>query len=421
MELKINTYMQLYSLIKHEYYPKLLQMAQNLTLSRIKKQGKIKIGIQTSFINTWIGDELVRKFMDDSRFDIDVIIAWQRNTSRKKEFQLLEKHFYENNIPYLIADGNIHPSDYDILLFTSPYLSILDNFSETDLTLDTLICYVPYGFYVANIQNMQYNLFIHNICWKNYALTKADAILASKYCDIGSKAIVYSGYPKMDILLEKHEGKDCAWKIAGNKKNVKKIIYAPHHSINEIPWHSTFPANYRFMLDYARRHAETTSWVFKPHPLLRESVVKNGIFATREEYDKYCMEWNNLPNGIFVEDDYLSWFASSDCMIFDSLSFIVEYLYVNKPGLYLTRDKTSLNEFGEILIDAYYQVRGDDLEGIVYFLEKQLECDDKYNLRKQIFGQVLDYYNINGMLATDYIYNNICQSIWENVINNGSA
>lgn len=411
MDINVSTYVELYSLIRKEYYPQMLQAAHNISINRIKKKKRVKIGIQTSFLNTWIGDGLVKKFMRDSYFDVDVIIVWQKNTSKEKEFNLLETHFKENDIPYVIADGSVRPENYDILIFTSPYTSILDNFSERDLTLDTLICYIPYGFYVANIQKMQYNLLMHNICWRNYGLTKADEILAAKYCDIGSKAVVYSGYPKLDILLDKNCKYRCNWKIVGDSDKVKKVIYAPHHSINEVPWHSTFPDNYQFMLKYAYENADTTSWVFKPHPLLRESVVKNGVFPTREDYDEYCKAWDNLPNGRFVEDDYLPWFASSDCMIFDSLSFIVEYLYVNKPGLYLTRGQTSFNEFGELLMNAYYQVKGEDLEGIRHFLECQLNHDDKYGFRKQIFDQVLDYYSINGMSAADFIYQDICKSI----------
>ena len=62
-------------------------------------------------------------------------------------------------------------------------------------------------------------------------------------------------------------------------------------------------------------------------------------------------------------------------------------------------------------MDAYYQVRGDDLEGISHFLETKLEYDDKYDFRKQVFNQVLNYYSINGMNAADFIYSDICNSI----------
>ena len=412
MSVQINTYMDLYALLKKEHYLGCLHMVQDNLLNIIRRKKRIRLGIQISFLSIWPGDNLVINFMQDDRFDVDVILVWQRNTDREKEFSMLVNHFHQSGIPYVIADGTVHPSDYDILFFTSPYTFNLDNFGERDITLDTLICYIPYGIYVANIQHMQYNMLMHNICWRNYALTKADFIMGEKYCDIGSNAMVYAGYSKLDELLDSDCKNKCTWKIMGNPEKVKKIIYAPHHSINELPYQSTFPSNFQFMLDYARTHKDTTSWVFKPHPLLQMSAVRNGVFSSVEEFQDYCRQWENLPNGHYVEGEYMSWFASSDCMIFDSMSFIAEYLYVDKPSLFLTREKLNLNEFGEILMEAHYQVNGRDYAGIDNFICNQMELDEKKFIRRQIFHQVLDYYQVNRMNAADFIYKDICTAIW---------
>ena len=45
--------------------------------------------------------------------------------------------------------------------------------------------------------------------------------------------------------------------------------------------------------------------------------------------------------------EYRAYFASSDAMILDSVSFMAEYLYVHKPALFLTREGERFNEFGE--------------------------------------------------------------------------
>ena len=71
-----------------------------------------------------------------------------------------------------------------------------------------------------------------------------------------------------------------------------------------------------------------------------------------------------------VTGEYLAYFASSDAMILDSVSFMAEYLYVHKPALFLTRE-------GE----------------------------------RFIFRQVLDYADDHGKSATQFIYDDIVHAI----------
>lgn len=79
--------------------------------------------------------------------------------------------------------------------------------------------------------------------------------------------------------------------------------------------------------------------MFKPHPNLRARVVQAHAFESEEAYDTYLEEWNKLPNAcVMQEEDYRSAFATSDGMIMDSCSFIAEYMYVDKPLLFLKRD-----------------------------------------------------------------------------------
>lgn len=108
--------------------------------------------------------------MEDHRFKTDVILVWETNTDKEREFELLKEHFKAAKIPFRIADGSVKPEEYDIMFFTLPYLELLDKFTDKDNPIfhKTLICYTAYGIYVANIQHMQYNLLLHNICWKNY-------------------------------------------------------------------------------------------------------------------------------------------------------------------------------------------------------------------------------------------------------------
>ena len=165
------------------------------------------------------------------------------------------------------------------------------------------------------------------------------------------------------------------------------------------------------MLEYAKNNPTTTSWVFKPHPLLRISAVSNGLFKTAEDYDKYLKRWNDLPNAIVEEGEYLQYMASSDAMILDSVSFMSEYLYFHKPILFLEREGIAMNEFGEELKEVLYRCSGNDYAAISNFITNSIDCDEMKMARDNFFDSHLNYYRKNGYLASEFIYRDIVDSI----------
>ena len=409
LDIKICDYDTMFNILKKDAYMKCLREIQKRNLIKLRKKRKIKIAFQVSCISEWIGDEILTLFSSDERFDVTIVLVWRIDTIKEIEFNQIIEHFttYKNEkINYVIADGNVLPKDYDILFFTSPYVEGFQYWGRWDIPLSTLVCYIPYGYLVADIQQVQFNLFLHNILWKNFTVSKYYIQMAKKYCYIGDYGMLYAGYPKMDAVIY-HVGDENIWKICGDKNKVKKIIYAPHHSINEMPYHSTFPKNYKFMLEYAKKHTSTTSWIFKPHPQLKYHSEKNGIFQSMDEYNEYVKEWDSLPNGRTLDGMYVDIFLTSDCMIFDSQSFMAEYLFVDKPSLYLMRENINFNEFGNEILEHLYTVAGDDFDGIANFIEKIAFSDPKKKLRKKFFDEYLDYYKDNKMTASEYIYRNI--------------
>jgi hypothetical protein len=405
--LKNTSYYHLYCISDDKKYLRYLKISQNKTLERIRRKirsgGKVKIAFQTSFLSTWIGDELIELLENDSRFDVTAVPVWQTNSS-KEEIPPLIEHFKEMGVKCSFADGTIHPGDFDIVVYTSPYLFALDNWNAKDIPLSTLVCHIPYGIYIAKLQQMQFNQFIHGINWRNYSTSKFFFNLADQYCRIHQYGMVYSGYSKMDKAFDLHCGASAVWKSVGDSAEVKKIIYAPHHSIDSEPYYATFDKNKDFILQYAKDHIETTSWLYKPHPLLRINAVKSGLFKSEEEYDSYVNEWRKLPNAVVAEGEYIPYMASSDAMILDSVSFLAEYLYFHKPLLFLTRHGEGMNEFGCLLKETLYQSSGADFDKIRSFLEKTIYEDPMKEKRDRFFSMYLDYYEENKKLAADFIY-----------------
>jgi CDP-glycerol glycerophosphotransferase (TagB/SpsB family) len=96
--------------------------------------------------------------------------------------------------------------------------------------------------------------------------------------------------------------------------------------------------------------------IFKPHPLLKVKLYNDsewGIEKTNEYYNK----WKNHNYGGLNESEYINLFKTSDALIHDSGSFLIEYLYLNKPVLRTDKDdsiKERLNSFGKMAYDVHY-------------------------------------------------------------------
>lgn len=242
--------------------------------------------------------------------------------------------------------------------------------------------------------------------------------MAEKYSDIGDFNVVSSGFVRMDSFYrDEPEPERDIWKISpdADKKNVRKIIYAPHWSIRDgAAGFGNFDKTYMQMYNYAKENAAATSWVLRPHPMLRAGSVAQGMFQSEQEYDEYLDMWNRLPNAKVIESGtYSDIFKSSDSMVLDSISFLGEYLYVHKPMLFLTRERNTFNDFGRELANVLYKADGGAFDAIRNFVENTVIQNDDYMLkeREAFFEKYLDYYKNNGMLASEYIYEYIDNAV----------
>lgn len=215
----------------------------------------------------------------------------------------------------------------------------------------------------------------------------------------------YSGYPKLDVFFQKKQELKFNWKMV--HPNAKKIIWAPHHTL------ATFPYNYQFMYEFAKAHPEI-SWVFKPHPNLFRTAIAEKIFPSTVAFEEYLQRWNALPNAIlYIGSYYQAIFATSDGMIQDCGSFIVEYQYVNKPMIYLKLENNEKNDMSKKILNASYLVDGKDLDAVAAMMQRVFIEGDDYKAaeRKAVFDKYLNYPKDNGMLASEFIYKTIADEL----------
>lgn len=413
------------------FYLKIKSYLENINIERLRKQEKITVGFIANYSSTWIGDGLYRLLEKSERFEPYVFLISNHNGQSeeliKEEYQQNLKFFQERNLrvvqtldfdtgkQYTWEEIGIKPQ---VCIWLTPWIDLFrEHFYLLNYPLDTLHTYIPYGFMIAENENKnfvyhQYNQYIHNIAWKNFEESQIAVKMAEKYAFVGDSNVVYTGYPKMDAFYEKEDiGEDIWSKLiehSGNPK-AKRIIYAPHHTLNENePVHfSTFAVNYMFMLELAEKYQNETVWIFKPHPQLKYKAIKEGIFSNVYEWNIYEQRWRDLKNADVMEEGmYCRLFRDSDAMILDSISFLAEYLYARKPLLFLKGKGQYFNDFGRQLIRIHYNSEGADKDEIEKFIVDVVikGKDERKEEREEFFKENLEYIQISGKNASANIY-----------------
>src|SRR5690606_6795936 len=143
------------------------------------------------------------------------------------------------------------------------------------------------------------------------------------------KNVVITGFPSLDTLLDKTYKPKNYWKH--NQKI--KIIWAPHHTIEgtETINFSNFLQYSEVIVELTEKYKDHIQIAFKPHPILYPKLSK---IWSKEKTDIYFTKWKEGTNTQIEEGDYIDLFLTSDGMIFDSCSFLNEYLYTQKPSIF---------------------------------------------------------------------------------------
>lgn len=402
-----------------ELFLKIRDQIIDKNLTALKRKNKIAVGFLVFSSSMWNCGEIYRLFENDDRFEPMIFVRPEYAKREKIEEELYNAtvNFFKNH-NYTVVGLKDETELYempDILFHQQPYgdSSIL---GIQHLPLSTLNIYIPYSISVDFEQGDRYHTLGYKLSWKVFCASNYDLKLYKEYAKHSSNGM-YLGYPKMDVFYTEELAEN-PWKTDENSdsQNVKKIIYAPHHSIGENSIHfSTFADNYNGIYEYALSHPSTTSWIIKPHPALKYQSIMNGIFEDEAAYDTYMEKWDSLPNARAVTDGtYFDIFKTSDGMIGDSVSFLSEYQFTGKPLLFLTRPEQRFTPYGEELIKILYKSPGSDISAIEEFIEKILVNDNDYmkNERDNFFKKYLDYMSDgNAVSASKAIYQYIKSAV----------
>lgn len=227
----------------------------------------------------------------------------------------------------------------------------------------TRVCYAPYALplierYMVDAARekavLQSNSAFLQSCFRVYCETpdsRAQFVAAGAH----PAAAVVLGSPKFDRLSRACRSRP-AWPIAPRPgSRPTRILWAPHHSIG--------PDWLGFGV-FVGIVGEMTAWAasdpgveiaLKPHPALFDQMRQFGV---GEIADKFLEVWNALPNTAIVEGgDYGPLFAGSDMMVTDGLSFLFEYLFADKPLIFVDSGRhVPFNATGRRAVEGAYPV-----------------------------------------------------------------
>lgn len=304
------------------------------------------------------------------------------------------------NVQYAYENGeylDLHNFEPDIVFYDQQW-DLPKIHQPTSVSEFALTCYVPYGVGLFNLKD-DYTSNFHRLLFKFYI---ENEITYERFKKADNCYI--AGNPKFDFYSESISvNEEKLWK----KPTCKKIIYAPHHSLDKKGMNlATFKKNGKFILKYAKTHPETT-WVFKPHPRLKYALLRNKIMS-EDEINKYYDSWQRIGN-VIEDGNYFDLFKTSDLMITDCCSFLAEYLPTDKPIIRLTiNNKTNFNSLGKLINESCYEVK--DNKELEFWLSRLLfrkNMDSKQSLRAVAISNLVDL----SKKSSKQIYTNICEEL----------
>lgn len=416
-----NQYNRFKDKVKENLYPKIVRYNYRNDIKRIREKAlrgeKINVIFYTNEPQKWSYGSVYKEFEKSPYFSplILVVPRYRVHTGKDKtRMSLKEQYNFYKERNYNVEYGYINGEYVDIKKFSPDVFFYLQLAEIPDVDDPILISrfaltfYCSYAFQLANY-GKQYLQKFHKLLYLNYLENDKTYEIVDSYRQGNSRNCLSVGYPKLDVYINKYESLIDVSKYWTEPEKFK-IIYAPHHSFQKTKGNifnfGTFPQNYKFILELARKSKSKTTWIFKPHPMLRYTIVSEGLM-TDSEADEYYKEWAKIGK-IFDTGDYFDIFKTSDLMITDCSSFLAEYLPSNKPLIRLINPKSiDFNIIGKQLSACFYSVHNNE-ELTSVFDDVVLNNNDYLTeTRKEIANTLIDVNETAGRKIYNDLYNRL--------------
>lgn len=395
------------------------QKRYNFILNSLKVKNKISILFLANHISQWKYQSLFEIYVNKEKYDVNVIFIPNENyNSNYNTEYLFNKEEFKKKRINLISSFDTSTNSWknlnliykpDIVFYSRSLLKSKHKYSIYEFN-NSLNCYVPYSLFIDKNDKLQSGTIFHKLLWKQFLPFEENLKIAKKNYD--AKNVLITDYLGCDYFKIKNYSN-----IEWRNKSHKKIILAPHHTIefkNKKNYFSTF-LNFAYdFINLSIKYKNKIDFCFKPHPALKEKLYSHKDWG-HQKTDDYYNFWKNSSNTILSLGDYHDLFTESDALILDSVSFTAEYLYLNKPYCFLIKDNfdynASLNEIGQKIFNVLN--KSNNLNSIETFIENNVMKinQKKLNDQKQVLND-LNILNKNNKLASENIFNFINNSIF---------
>ena len=367
-------------------------------LKFIKKRKKIKVYFMCQYKQGYnkIVD-VIEKMNIDSSFDVKVLAIPDDITKfpKNNDFEFWYSKFgkitvnaVQNNKWFDLKkekpDYIFVQRPYDNYLPKEYHVSSLRNFSK--------ICYIPYAFELMDFRNIAMpDSFINNVnlffCTQSEEYDYCCNII--KNINDGTKRYAYDlGYPSLYNVFIKSKNFNSAF-IKIEKKSNYNIIWTPRWSTNDDLCKTSFFDYKDLFVKYIKKR-KNINFVFRPHPLAFENFIKEKKM-TKREVSYYLKNYKNSNMYYDLNGDYYNTFATSDVLITDYSSIIIEYFLFNKPIIYCYSENSRETKLFRKMKKCFYCVNNwNELKNVLEELKKG--NDPLKSKRKRLLNQISKKY-----------------------------
>ncbi len=421
---KANTYKKKQSLKhrkgnlnKYSLYGQYSNYINNKALSG----GKVRIVFLVSNSSMFPGRLLMERMLEDHRFHVLLYIVPDKRFGQEKMISGLSDAYIELKKEYPFAklavdvknDQIIEYKDVvkyaDLVCYPSPYdlsFSYYNPPYAAELGIPSI--HINYGFFRSKYDRDIYGKDNYNNFWRVFLETPLNYEEYAQYGYCDASNAVLTGYSKMDELSK--------YQCEQNTRERKRIIIAPHHSVeggtNKILSLSNFQRYADFFLQLPQDYPEI-DFVFRPHPMLFTVLRRKNQWGN-EKVDQYLEQILSYSNVTYsTEGNYLKEFAESDGIIQDCGSFLVEYLYTDKPCCYMLKSpediESKFSELGKKCLENCY-IAYNEID-IREYLDNVILQDIDYK-KVQRHEYMHKEVMVNYPFATEKVYEHIVNCFW---------
>lgn len=353
----------------------------------IRRKDKIKVLFVLAELASWKTELLYLAMLKHSRFN-PILGVTDNTVEAPGSKPILMDYLKKKSYDFIDLDKDeksINKINPDFIIYYKPYNDSYQPAHIFKKHAKSIPIGMGYAFFVAS-QKQHYVNPLYYYAYQFYVENEMIKRAFRKNLSYKAHNVKVLGTPISDLLLLDETNFEDPWK---DKSGKKRIIYAPHHSFDGTNGKglelATFLVNGEFMLEMAKKYKDKVTFAFKPHPNLRKKLEK--IWG-KVRTDTYYREWESLECAQVDYGEYIGLFKYSDAIIHDCGSFTAEYLFMNKPAMYLIngtgdRVKAEFNEFGQRCFDCYEH--GVTHEQIEVFVNEVITGKDKMKDKRQEF------------------------------------